>query len=495
VSEVVLDNASSEVGERLSLEEASGSRIPVKPQDRAYTGFGNILFTGIAMGSASYGYLVGTSLSLLGTTWIVLLGYALGLVIGTATIALAAGFISFRLGIDSVDASKVALGIRGSSLVVLGIIAVPLAWANITLAMTAVGIGSLVHTTSSYLLRGSWIVPAVGVSIVLILHILLRKGAQMIERVTVYSSVIQIAVVSVVLYIIATKFGMGHAFKANGASEPLAGDRLLQLAYGVEYGVINALALLPTIGGFARLTQHRRHLAAPWVIGYGLIGCMLPTIAGALAAVLTHSDELSEYIVGIAGTLVGTVLLILIQIANLGTLLVNLFVGALGLQQVSAFARLHWRHVVTLVMIPCLGAAFCAHWLLTQVMAILAYGGVIFVGITAVVGIDYLVLRKQKVYLEHIFVPTPKSKYWFWGGFNLVALGVIAGSCGMYLWLFDPVTLRIHGPFRWLGASIPSAASAAITYYVLMRLLMVRSRKGGYRAKDLPAGETLEVRL
>jgi purine-cytosine permease-like protein len=494
VNEVVLDSAPCEVGQ-LSLEEASGSRIPIKPQDRTYTGFGNILFTGIAMGSASYGYLVGTSLSLLGTTWIVLLGYALGLVIGTAGTALAAGFISFRLGVDSVDASKVALGIRGSSLVVLGIIAVPLAWANITLAMTAVGIGSLVHTGSFRMLKGPWIVPITGVLIVLVLRVLLRKGAQMIERVTVYASVIQIAVVAVVLYIIATKFDMSQAFQANGAAAPLAGDRLLQLTYGVEYGVINALALLPSMGGFARLTRHRRHLAAPWVIGYALIGCMLPTIAGALAAVLTHTDELSEYIVGIAGTVVGSILLILIQIANLGSLLVNLFVSALGLQQVSAFARLRWRHVVTVVVIPSLGVAFCAHWLLTQVMAILAYGGIIFVGLTAIIGIDYLVLRKQKVSLEHVFIPTPKSKYWFWGGYNLVAMGVIAASCAMYLWLFDPVTLRIQGPFRWFGASIPSLATAAITYYILMRLLIARSSKGEYRPKEIPADETLEVRL
>jgi len=266
----VSDSAPSEVGQ-LSQEEASGSRIPVKPRDRTYTRFGNILFTGIAMGSASYGYLVGTSLSMLGTTWIVLLGYALGLVIGTAGTALAGGFISFRLGIDSVDASKVALGIRGSSLVVLGIVAVPLAWANITLAMTAVSIGSLVHTDSFRMLKGPWIVPVTGVLIVLVLRVLLRKGAQMIERVTVYASVIQVAVVAVVLYIIATKFDMSHAFRANGVVGPLAGDRLLQLTYGVEYGVINALALLPSMGGFARLTKHRRHLAAPWVVGYALI--------------------------------------------------------------------------------------------------------------------------------------------------------------------------------------------------------------------------------
>ncbi len=480
----------------LPLEDASGSRIPVQSHDRVYTALGNTVFTGIAMGSASYGYLVGSALIALGTTWILLVGYALGLVIGTALTALAASLISYRLGIDSVDASKAALGIRGSLILLFGIIVVPLAWANVTLAMTTVGIGALVPAKTAAALSNGWLLPLIGLLIVLVAWVLLRKGAQMMERITFYSSLIQIAVIVVVLAIIAVKFDIRAAFRANGApAGPLASDRLLQLAYGIEYGVINALALFPTFGGLARLTRHRRHLVAPWVLGYALVGCTLATITGALAAVITHTSELSDYIIGVTGTSLGAVLLTLILIANMGTLLVNLFVSALGLQQVSLFARLHWRDVVTAVIAPSIAVAFCTHWLLSQVMAILAYGGVIFVGITAVVGVDYLVLRKQQVSLEQIFVPTARGRYWFWGGFNWVAVGVIAGSCALYLVLFDPVSLRVYGPFRWLGASIPSVAAAALAYYILMRLLIVRSSRGGYRTQAAAPVETVEVRL
>src|ERR1700722_852022 len=258
----------------LPLEDASGSRIPVQSHDRVYTALGNTVFTGIAMGSASYGYLVGSALIALGTTWILLVGYALGLVIGTAFTALAASLISYRLGIDSVDASKAALGIRGSLILLFGIIVVPLAWANVTLAMTTVGIGALVPAKTAAALSNGWLLPLIGLLIVLVAWVLLRKGAQMMERITFYSSLIQIAVIVVVLAIIAVKFDIRAAFRANGATPgPLASDRLLQLAYGIEYGVINALALFPTFGGLARLTRHRRHLVAPWVLGYALVGC------------------------------------------------------------------------------------------------------------------------------------------------------------------------------------------------------------------------------
>jgi NCS1 family nucleobase:cation symporter-1 len=479
----------------LPLDDTSGSRIPVQSHDRVYTGLGNTLFTGIAMGCASYGYLVGSALISLGTTWIVLVGYALGLVIGTALTALAASLISYRLGIDSVDAAKAALGIRGSLIMVFGIIVVPLGWANVTLAMMADGMNGLLHAEAAAAMSNGWLLPLIGLSIVVIAWLLLRKGAQMMERITLYSSLIQIAVVAVVIGFIATKFDILGAFRTNRAEGPLAADRLLQLTYGVEYGVANALALFPTFGGLARLTKRRRHLVAPWVIGYALIGCTLATTAGALAAVITRSGELNEYIVGVTGASIGTVLLILIQIANMGTLLVNLFVSALGLQQVSAFARLHWRDVVTVVIIPSVFVAFCTHWLLNQVMAILAYGGVIFVGITAVVGIDYFALRKQRVSLEHIFVPGPQGRYWFWGGFNWVAVAVIAGSCVLYLVLFDPVTLRVFGPFRWVGASLPSVGAAALAYYVLMRLLIVRSNRGGYQTPATAPSDTVKVRL
>ncbi len=483
-------------GTNIPLEEASGSRIPVQSHDRIYTGLGNILFTGIAMGSASYGYLVGASLIALGTTWIVLMGYALGLVIGTAITALAASLISYRMGIDSVDASKAALGIRGSLIVVFGIIVVPLAWANVTLAMTTVGIGALIHARTVAVMADSWMIPVVGLLIVLLTWTLLRKGAQMMERITLYSSVIQIAVVAVVLWFIATRFDILAALRANSTpTGALQADRLLQLTYGIEYGVANALALFPTFGGLARLTKYRRHLVGPWVLGYGLIGCMLTTIAGALAAILTRSGELSEYFIGVTGASVGVVLLTLIQIANMGTLLVNLFVCALGLQQVSALARLHWRDVVTAVVLPSIAVAFCTHWLLNQVIAILAYGGVIFVGVTAVVGVDYFILRKQEISLEHIFVPTARGRYWFWGGYNWVAVAVILGSCVLYLVLFDPVTLRVYGPFRWVGASIPSVTATALAYYILMRLLVLRSNRGGYHIAPGSPAQQVEVRL
>src|ERR1700681_146473 len=146
----------------LPLEDASGSRIPVQSHDRVYTGLGNTLFTGIAMGCASYGYLVGSALIALGTTWIVLVGYALGLVIGTALTALAASLISYRLGIDSVDAAKAALGIRGSLLMVSGIIVVPLAWANVTLAMMADGMNGLLRAEAAAAMSNGWLLPLIG---------------------------------------------------------------------------------------------------------------------------------------------------------------------------------------------------------------------------------------------------------------------------------------------------------------------------------------------
>src|ERR1700738_3948158 len=145
----------------LPLDDASGSRIPVQSHDRVYTGLGNTLFTGIAMGCASYGYLVGSEWIALGTTWIVLVGYSLGLVIGTALTALAASLISYRLGIDSVDAGKAGLGIRGSLIMGFVLVVVPLAWANVTLAMMAVGMSGLLHAQVAAALSNGWLLPLI----------------------------------------------------------------------------------------------------------------------------------------------------------------------------------------------------------------------------------------------------------------------------------------------------------------------------------------------
>jgi cytosine/uracil/thiamine/allantoin permease len=107
-------------------------------------------------------------------------------------------------------------------------------------------------------------------------------------------------------------------------------------------------------------------------------------------------------------------------------------------------------------------------------MVLLAYGGVIFAGITAVLFVDYFILRRQRVVVAHLFASPGQGLYWFRGGANWIGLLVIVVASAVYLALFDPFTLRVSGIFRWFGASIPALVLAGGLYYGLMKAFVVR---------------------
>jgi cytosine/uracil/thiamine/allantoin permease len=142
---------------------------------------------------------------------------------------------------------------------------------------------------------------------------------------------------------------------------------------------------------------------------------------------------------------------------------------------------MRWDMIIAILLLPGIVVAFETDWLIAHVMNWLAYNGAMFVGIAAILLTDYLLLRQQKVLPGHLFVKSSESAYWFWGGVNWVAMGVIVLGVCSYLSLFNPMTLAVGGSFRYIGAAMPSFALCIVTYYAAMRLVIASSDKGGYR--------------
>jgi nucleobase:cation symporter-1, NCS1 family len=485
------------VPERVARQQALAGRVPITHANRIYTRYTEFLLTCATLGAASYAYLVGSSLATIGSTWVGILGYMLGLIIGTAIVSFAVGLVSYRYGVDPVDASKIALGSRGAVLVLLGVVASCAGWGNVLLAMTARGVLDVwPHGTAATSGPGvEWSVVAAGLLLIALIWLLLSRGAKMMERAASIGAVIQIGVAILFGAITLYRFGLeGSLFRNVPVDKAYTADHLLQVAYAIEFGIANGLGLFPFIGGLARLVRHKRHVIGPAVIGYPVAGSTLVACVGALAAMATGKDELSAMLTGVCGPTLGTLLLAVILVTNIGTLVTQFYVVGLAVQQMSAFARLKWPAVAAAVLVPSLFVVFNTTWILNHVMTFMAYNAVMFVGAAAVMFVDYFILRRQHVVPSHLFARRGNGIYWFRGGVNWIAMAVIVGSGALYLAIFDPVSLRASGPFRYLGASIPVLATGAIAYFLLMRLFVTGKPRSGYgagREEEVP----LEVGL
>lgn len=477
-----MSNSGADVSGVVSREALAG-RLPVQGSNRLYNGFGSLLAACVAIGAASFNYLFGASIAYIGNTSIGIAGYLIGLIVGLAPVYLASGMICYRHGVDPVDAAKSSMGSRGSSLLLALILMTTLGWSFVLIAMTGQAAGRLQQILFN---PGGEIdnafVAAVSVLMLALVWVLLRKGPAMIALLTRYTSPAILIIACILLYLITRDVSLTTLLHTNvDAKSAYATDPLLQLAYGVEFGASNALTSVPFFGGIARLIHKRKHLITPSLLGAGLIGAGFTSAVGALAAVATGSTEPAEWVIKTAGNGVGTVIVSVLLLANLGTLISFFYFAGVSVQQVRFFARMRWDMIILVLLLPGVVVAFNTQWLIAHVMNWLAYNSAIFAGIAAVLLTDFLLLRRQVLLPTHLFVKSEEGAYWFWGGVNWVAMATIALGAAVYLMLFDPLTLAVGPTFRYVGATMPTLAVCVLAYYLAMRLVIATSYKGGYR--------------
>lgn len=467
----------------VTSREALAGRLPIQGADRLYTGFGTLLAACIAIGAASFNYLFGASIAYIGNTSIGIVGYLIGLIVGLAPVYLASGMICYRHGVDPVDAAKSSMGTRGAALLLALILITTLGWSFVLIAMTGQAAGRLEQVLFN---PGGEInndfVTVVSVLMLALVWGLLRKGPAMIALLTRYTSPAILIIACILLYLITRDVSLTTLLQTNiDPKLAYATDPLLQLAYGVEFGASNALTSVPFFGGIARLIHKRKHVISPSLLGAGIIGAVFISSVGALAAIATGSTEPAEWVVKTAGKGLGTVIVSLLLLANLGTLISFFYFAGVSVQQIRFFARMRWDLIVFVLLLPGVVVAFNTQWLIAHVMNWLAYNSAMFVGIAAVMLTDYLVLRRQVVLPAHLFVKNHQAAYWFWGGVNWVAMATIALGIIVYLVLFDPLSLQVGPSFRYVGATIPTLVICILTYYLAMRLVIATSYRGGYR--------------
>jgi len=469
----VVGGVSLTIEERLR-EEALFGRLPLLKEEREYSTRG-IISTGFTYAVAAWCFLIGGySANVVGAVQgIVTLvaGCTIGVIMSAAASALACN----RYGLEQIDYTKSCYGQRGARLILLFYIINQIGWTGMILVMFGKGVtnvaAGLGYDGGENLVRicvfaglvvGYWVI---------------NKGVHVLN---VFNSIVfpGLLVVTGFLYWAIFKGADWSHICAQIPLAPLDDPRLNYIA-SFEYGLGAGFSWWPGIGFLTRNTDTQRNSLYPQVLtmgfGMGVVCC-----TGLLAGLVFRSYDPTVWMIKVGGPLFGVLSLLLVAVANVSASAMMMYTAALALRHVRAFRALSWSKLTLLGFLPVMAYVAIPSTLYDNGSSFLAYNATMFAPISAVLLVDYFMLRKGRLNVSQIFEDSPEGHYWFWNGFNLPALFSAFLGMGLYIWLLNPVTYAAHGPVRFLTASGPATVLPMLLYAVLAYLFLV-GKSGGYR--------------
>jgi NCS1 family nucleobase:cation symporter-1 len=250
---------------------------------------------------------------------------------------------------------------------------------------------------------------------------------------------------------------------------------------GIELGIVSLLSWWPYIGAMVRMAPNGRTVAAPVMLCMGLPVPLLSAIGIAGILALQISDP-AEWMRTIGGPTYGIIALIFVAAANLGTSVAGVYASSIGLRHFPTLQNLSWPMLLLLSIAPvAVVGVVIPELFFANFGTFLAFIGVSFAPLCGIQIVDYYVLRKRRVSVRGLFETGTQSDYRFWGGFNIASLIAMAVGVGCYLYLLNPLTYVSRWPYELLTASLPTAAVAALVYWIVTLAIVKPAGKGDYK--------------
>ena len=400
-----------------------------------------------------------------------------GSMVGMLIVALAAGPICLRFGVDSIASTKPSFGSRGwiipAAMQQISIIG----WNSLLLIFFAKSTTQLLIALGIVGEGGSrLIVPGTVVLACALVFLVLLRGVSGVERVAKIL-VAHVFVGAWMLYIIVTnRWGdLEAAVPAYASTSPL-----WNYTTGVEIGIVSLLSWWPYIGAMIRMAPSGRKAAVPIMVGMGAPVPMLSLIGIAGILVLKVSDP-AEWLRTIGGPTYGIVALLFVAAANLGTAVTGVYAAAIGLRHFPVLEKSSWPVLLALAIGPvALVGLLIPDLFFANFGTFLAFIGLAFAPLCGIQITDYYFLRGRKISIRCIFSNGTHSGYWFTGGFNIAAIVAMFAGCGTYRYLLNPITYESNSPYEFVTASLPAAFIAGLVYYIVTKLVVQPRKLGAY---------------
>jgi NCS1 family nucleobase:cation symporter-1 len=258
-------------------------------------------------------------------------------------------------------------------------------------------------------------------------------------------------------------------------------DKLWNYTTGVEIGITATMSWWPYIGAMIRMAPNARTAVVPVMLGMGAATPLLSLIGIAGILVLKSSDP-SEWLRTVGGPAYAILALVFVTAANFGTAITGIYSSAIGLRNFAAVERMSWSLLLLITIAPvALVGALIPELFFARFGAFLAFLGVAFAPLCGIQIADYFVLRARLIDIRALYGRDPARPYPTIAGFNPAAVLALALGCLVYLNLLNPLTYASSRPYRFVTASLPAAACAAILYVLMTRLIAALA--GGARLR------------
>ena len=461
---------------RNKVPAADRSAWPLMPDERNW-GQWQLFIVLLVSAAATWCYIIG---GYVGYYLNLKMGFAAmtaGSLIGMFLVTVAVVPMATRFGVDSIATTKAQFGSKGWMLTAaLQYISI-IGWNSLLLIFFGKSVAQLL-VTLNLLPEASagFVVPLMSALACAVVYSTLLKGATGVERI---SNVLFAFIIGVSLWMVVMLLTRQSAAIAAATPE-YASDKLWDYTTGIEIGIVSLLSWWPYIGAMVRVAPNASTATLPSMLGMGLPVPLISVIGLAAFLALGDSDP-ATWLASLGGPFFGSIALIFVIAANLGTAVVGVYASAVGLRHLPAVSQLSWRWVLALAIAPVAAVGIAIpDAFFNNFGTFLAFIGVMFAPLCGIQIVDYFFLRQQQVSVRGLYDSSPNSPYYFWKGFNPAAFIAMAIGFGVYVYLLDPVAYTSHAPYQYLTASLPTCFVGGLSYWLLTIALNKGRNVGGY---------------
>lgn len=461
-------------------KEGAFSAFPVLPSERIW-GFLDFSLINIGIAVATWGFLIGGTLSLFVGLKMGITASIAGNTVAIILMALATSIPSSKYGIDQYITLRSVFGSKGVRIVMALVVIVIVGWITLLSIMFGKASSNVYHTLTNTVSDSNFIVIFFSFIALMVSWLIVAKGPVSINWLNRIVSPGLIIMLIVMVYLILGRFTITELF----ALEPIdpSPNDWWNYIIAFELSLGAGLSWWNILGGLSRLTKTQRVAFWPNMIGINF-AAVLATVVGLAAGLALGSSDPTEWMVPIGGPILGVIALLFIAFANITSITALIYPISLALKQFNLFSNLGWGKQTFILVLPSIIFILFPDAIYDNFSTFLAACGTIYGPLSVIYFVDYFILRKQQLNIRGLYVLDSADPYYFWNGYNIAALISFIVSTALYFVILNPITFASSTIFNLFTATIPVVIVGGISYYILSKTIVIPKGYGNYEFKD-----------